>query len=60
MKKGSYLGRSDGGLVICQAVFVSAIGAWPVSTNRLGEQRPAAKGWGGDRLSAIGDMPSAI
>ena len=45
--------------MICQAVFVSAIGAWPVSTSRLGEQRPAAKGWGGDRLSAISDMPSA-
>ena len=60
MKKGTYLGRSEGGLVICQAVFVSAIGVWLVSTNRFSEQRPAAKGWGGDRLSAISDMPSAI
>jgi hypothetical protein len=60
VKKGSYLGRSNGGLVICQAVFVSAIGVWPVSTGRSGEQRPATKGWDGDRLSAIGDMPLAI
>jgi hypothetical protein len=45
--------------VICQAVFVSAIGVWPVGTGRSGEQRPAAKGWGGDGLLAIGDMPFA-
>jgi hypothetical protein len=41
--------------VICQAVFVSAIGVWPVGTGRSGEQRPAAKrlGWRlviGDKL----------
>ncbi len=45
--------------MICQAVFVSAIGVWPVGTGGLSEQRPAAKGWGGDRLSVISDMPSA-
>jgi len=45
--------------VICQAVFVSAIGVWPVGTGRPSEQRPAAKGWGGDELLAISDMSSA-
>ena len=45
--------------MICQAVFVSAVGVWPVGAGRPGEQRPAAKGWGGDWLSAISDMPSA-
>jgi hypothetical protein len=45
--------------VICQAVFVSAVGVWPVGTDGLSEQRPAAKGWGGDRLSVISDMLSA-
>jgi hypothetical protein len=44
--------------VICQAVFVSAVGVWPVGTDGLSEQRPAAKGWGGDRL--IGDKRYAI
>ena len=46
--------------MICQAVFVSAVGVWPVgTTDGLSEQRPAAKGWGGDRLSVINDMLSA-